>query len=60
MGIEYIESQLNDGYLDLGLHDQEELQIISEALRLWKEEQSFREKFKKLVVCTRKIEENKE
>ena len=33
--LEYIKSQLEDGYLDLGLHDQDELQIIKEAIELY-------------------------
>ena len=34
--IKYIESQLEDGYVDLGLHDQDELEIIKEAINMWK------------------------
>lgn len=30
--IKYIESQLEDGYLDLGSHDQDELEVIKEAM----------------------------
>lgn len=32
--IKYIISSLEDGYLDLGLHDQDELAVIKEAMRL--------------------------
>lgn len=34
--IEYIESQLEDGYLDLGLYDQNELGIVKEAMKMLK------------------------
>lgn len=34
--IKYIEGQLEDGYLDLGLHDQDELDIVKEAIDMWK------------------------
>ena len=34
--IQHIESQLSDGYLDLGLHDKIELEIIREAMSLYK------------------------
>ena len=34
--IKYIEAQLEDGYLDLGLHDQDELEIIKEAMKMLK------------------------
>lgn len=30
--IKYIEAQLEDGYLDLGLHEQDELEIVKEAM----------------------------
>jgi len=30
--IKYINAQLEDGYIDLGLHDQDELNIIEEAM----------------------------
>lgn len=30
----YIESQLEYGYLDLGLHDQNELEIVKEAIKI--------------------------
>lgn len=30
--IDYINSQLEDGYIDLGLHDQEELTILRQAM----------------------------
>ena len=39
--IKYIESQLEDGYLDLGLHDQDELEIIREAMKFWKDMTKF-------------------
>lgn len=32
--LKYIESQLEDGYIDLGLHDKYELEIVSEAIKL--------------------------
>ena len=32
--IKYIMSQLEDGYIDLGLHDQDELEIIKEAMNM--------------------------
>ena len=34
--IEYIEAQLEDGYLDLGLYDQNELEIVKEAIKTLK------------------------
>ena len=34
--IKYIESQLEDGYIDLGMHDKDELEIIKEAMCLLK------------------------
>lgn len=34
--IEYIDAQLKDGYIDLGLHDQDELEIIKEAMDMLK------------------------
>ncbi len=34
--IEYIEGQLNNGYIDLGFHDQDELAIVQEAINLLK------------------------
>ena len=34
--IKYIEVQLEDGYLDLGLHDQDELEIVKEAIKMLK------------------------
>lgn len=30
--IKYIKSQLEDGYIDLGMHDEDELRIIEEAM----------------------------
>ena len=32
----YIEAQLDNGYIDLGLHDQDELVIIREAIEILK------------------------
>ena len=32
----YIESQLEDGYLDLGLYEQNELEIVKEAIKMLK------------------------
>lgn len=32
----YVEAQLEDGYLDLGFHDQDELEIVKEALNILK------------------------
>lgn len=34
--IKYIESQLEYGYVDLGLHDRDELEIIKEAVNIVK------------------------
>lgn len=34
--IKYIESQLENGYLDLGLNEQDELEIIKEAVNIVK------------------------
>lgn len=34
--IKYIMSSLEDGYLDLGFHDQDELEIVREAMELLK------------------------
>ena len=33
-----IKSQLEDGYIDLGLHDEDELNIIREAIKLYEKE----------------------
>lgn len=33
---EYIEGQLENGYIDLGFHDQDELEIIQEAIYMLK------------------------
>ena len=38
---EYIEAQLNDGYIDLGLHDDNELVIVKEAINLLKNLDKF-------------------
>lgn len=35
--LEHILSQLSDGYVDLGAHDDNEKEVIIEALRLYKE-----------------------
>lgn len=32
----YIEAQLEDGYIDLGLHDEDELEIVKEAIQTLK------------------------
>ena len=37
----YIEAQLNDGYIDLGLHDDNELVIVKEAINLLKSLDKF-------------------
>lgn len=34
--IEYIDAQLESGYIDLGSHDQDELEIVEEAMDLLK------------------------
>ncbi len=34
--VKYIEAQLEDGYIDLGINEQDELEIIKEAIFLWK------------------------
>lgn len=34
--IDYIMSCLEDGYIDLGMHDQDELEIIKEAMNIIK------------------------
>lgn len=41
--IKYIEAQLEDGYIDLGLHDQDELEIIKEAVKILKVIDEFSE-----------------
>lgn len=33
---EYIEGQLEDGYIDLGSYDQDELKIVKEAIQMLK------------------------
>jgi len=33
---EYIEAQLDSGYIDLGFHDQDELEIVKEAMQTLK------------------------
>lgn len=33
--IKYIMDQLEDGYIDLGLYDQDELEIIKEAMNMF-------------------------
>lgn len=37
----YIEAQLNHGYIDLGAHDQDELKIVEEAIKLLKTVDAF-------------------
>lgn len=32
--IDYIMSCLEDGYIDLGMHDQDELEIVKEAMNI--------------------------
>lgn len=32
----YIEAQLESGYIDLGLHDEDELEIVKEAIKMLK------------------------
>lgn len=39
--LEYIEGQLEDGYIDLGFHDELELQIVKEAIKLYKSKNGF-------------------
>ena len=34
--IKYIEAQLESGYLDLGAHDEDEIEIVKEAMALLK------------------------
>lgn len=34
--LRYIEAQLENGYIDLGFHDQDELEIIKEAIQTLK------------------------
>ena len=34
--VKYIEAQLENGYIDLGMNEQDELEIIKEAIFLWK------------------------
>ncbi len=34
--IKYIEGQLEYGYIDLGAHDEYELEIVKEAIDMWK------------------------
>ena len=41
--IKYIEAQMEDGYVDLGLHDQDELEIIKEAVKILKVIDKFSE-----------------
>lgn len=45
--IKYIEAQLQDGYIDLGTHDEYELKIVEEAIKLLK----FVDKFNS-IGCT--------
>lgn len=39
--LQYIESQLEDGYIDLGINDEDELEIIKEAINLLKTVDKF-------------------
>lgn len=39
--VKYIEAQLEDGYIDLGLHDEKELKVIREAMELYKNQYIF-------------------
>lgn len=39
--LRYIEAQLEDGYIDLGLHDDNELVIVKEAINLLKNLDKF-------------------
>ena len=41
MGLGYIEAQLEDGYIDLGLSDEEELEIVREAIELYKKDKDI-------------------
>lgn len=34
--IRYIEAQLESGYIDLGAHDEDEIEIVREAMAMWK------------------------
>lgn len=34
--LKYIEAQLNDGYLDLGINEQDEIEIVKEAIKMLK------------------------
>lgn len=43
----YIEAQLESGYVDLGFHDQDELEIVKEAIRTLKMVDEFCE-----IGCT--------
>lgn len=43
----YIEAQLEDGYIDLGLHDEDELEIVKEAIQKLKMVDKFCE-----IGCT--------
>lgn len=33
--VQYIYAQLSDGYIDLGAHDEDEIEILKEAMELW-------------------------
>lgn len=39
--LRYIEAQLDNGYIDLGINDQDELKIIREAINLLKAIDAF-------------------
>ena len=34
--VRYIEAQLESGYIDLGVHDEDEIEIVREAMAMWK------------------------
>ena len=34
--VRYIEAQLEYGYIDLGAHDEDEIEIVREAMAMWK------------------------
>lgn len=40
--LKYIDSQLSDGYVDLGLHDETELKIIEYAIKEYKEHHNIK------------------
>lgn len=48
--IEYIEAQLENGYIDLGAHDQDELEIVKEAINTLKTLDEINNKAKEWYV----------